>query len=356
MRAFTMVEMMIVVGIIVLLASVVGPALSKARALVWKVECGNNMRNIGLAMNSYVTDFNVYPPAYVFACPYAMVNRSLQHWTDLLSNRCPYPPCTFPTPSQGMIQPGDLLFDCPSFERGGLPPANTIGGKGANENTEPGQTVGAQLDRQALRTAYTVNEAICPRPYMQKLWCDAWPRPMPIPMATRPYQFVLPSQITSTSSTILMSEWNQDWKMLAGTDPDNPADNELCMSYSTVHGFACAGTSDPTGMVHLPTGAPCALTVVNGTSKSDPYDVAFAKPAGSGGGLRRVRVDEILADPPIPGANLARPNWLGRNHLGKTNFAYVDGHVESKTIESTLATFEWGERFYSLSPGDDITP
>jgi prepilin-type processing-associated H-X9-DG protein len=191
---------------------------------------------------------------------------------------------------------------------------------------------------------------------MQGLHCDAWPGLMPIPEATRPYRFVPDSEIVPASGTILLSEWNRDWRMLAGADPSNAADNELCMSYATVHGFACAGASDPTGAISLPSGQFCALTVVNGTGGRDPYDVAFARPAGSGGGLRRVRTEEILANPPIPGANLARPNWLGRNHLGNTSFAYVDGHVESKPVERTLQTFEWGGRYYSLSPGDDIVP
>ena len=57
-----------------------------------------------------------------------------------------------------------------------------------------------------------------------------------------------------------------------------------------------------------------------------------------------------------------RLDWVGRNHglrtgipnKRKSNFLYVDGHVESKSIYQTLEPFEWGQEFYSLVPGDDI--
>jgi prepilin-type processing-associated H-X9-DG protein len=35
--------------------------------------------------------------------------------------------------------------------------------------------------------------------------------------------------------------------------------------------------------------------------------------------------------------------------MRKTNFLYVDGHVEAKHIRDTLApTFQWGEACYSI--------
>jgi prepilin-type processing-associated H-X9-DG protein len=53
----------------------------------------------------------------------------------------------------------------------------------------------------------------------------------------------------------------------------------------------------------------------------------------------------------------SRLEWIGRNHgrrrgdnakAGpKTNFLYVDGHVESKIIEETLQPFQWGQTIYS---------
>jgi len=84
-------------------------------------------------------------------------------------------------------------------------------------------------------------------------------------------------------------------------------------------------------------------------------------PFGGRPTYRRVRVNELAVNDPQPGANLAtRLDWVGRNHgSGKykdkrSNFLYVDGHVETKNIRDTVQPFEWGERFFTLSPNSDI--
>ena len=76
---------------------------------------------------------------------------------------------------------------------------------------------------------------------------------------------------------------------------------------------------------------------------------------------RRVRKEELSLTEPQPGAALAtRLDWVGRNHGSgawkdkKSNFLYVDGHVETKNIRDTVEPFEWGERFFTLSPNSDI--
>ena len=55
----------------------------------------------------------------------------------------------------------------------------------------------------------------------------------------------------------------------------------------------------------------------------------------------------------------ARTRWpqLSRVEVRfRANFAYVDGHVELKTIFQTLSPgFEWGDQVYSLEPGTDFS-
>lgn len=354
-EAFTLVELLVVMAIIVLLLAILLANLAVAREAARRAQCAANQRGIGQSMAMYATEFGVYPPAYVFNCPYVMINQHLKHWSDLLANRCPYPERTTPLPSWSRQQPANKMFCCPSFERGGLPPANTPAA-----NLEPGQTGEGSTqfwDRQARRTAYAVNEAICPRPYMPGLICDSQAdHPGEIPVATRTYRFVRPGDVRNGSRTILLAEWTRDWRLLAGTDPCNSGNNQMCMSYQTVHGFAAASGVGGTGMLTMPqTGGGCMLATVNGSDGNDRYDAAFAK-IGSTPGLRHVRAEEVMKRPAGPAGGVARLNWLGRNHQGKTNFAYVDGHVESKTIEETLRPFEWGERFFSLMPGDDVAP
>src|SRR5262245_33734498 len=60
--AFTRVDLLIVIAVIVLLAAVVLPALANNRFRSDRVICANNLRQIGMAMQLWANDHNELPP------------------------------------------------------------------------------------------------------------------------------------------------------------------------------------------------------------------------------------------------------------------------------------------------------
>lgn len=115
-NAFTLVELLVVIGIIALLISILMPALNRARAQAQRTACLSNMRQIGLGLTMYTNENKQFLPPH-------FVNDTAMHGTVNFANEDVYGD-TAPN-SLGLLIPmikTTRTFSCP-----GLDDSATIG-------------------------------------------------------------------------------------------------------------------------------------------------------------------------------------------------------------------------------------
>jgi prepilin-type processing-associated H-X9-DG protein/prepilin-type N-terminal cleavage/methylation domain-containing protein len=128
-NAFTLIELLVALTFVSVLVALLLASLSRSKSAALSSKCQSNLRQMGLALNNFVTEHKVFP---LSANPELFQGKFPEHksgWFDALSDQLSHQ--LFKT--NGTIRTQEGVFDCPAaLQPQGWPPSSEYSDYGYN--------------------------------------------------------------------------------------------------------------------------------------------------------------------------------------------------------------------------------